>query len=111
MVTTSVLFIEVNLSGVNFTNIHTTKYISLKDDIKPTIFIPIRITETNETCLDKIFTDVDNFETIIVDHELSGHTSQVISLKYLIVLIRKQPMKLKRKFNKNSVINFKNIIH
>ena len=50
-------------------------------NIKPTIFCPTRITDTSETCIDNIFTDIANGHVKVCDSDISDHTYQILSLK------------------------------
>lgn len=74
--------------------------------IRPTIFLPTRVTNTSESCIDNIFTDWECCDVAVVDNDLSDHTYQIAYLG-VATNISSPPMKLVRPINQRSLQTFR----
>lgn len=77
-------------------------------NIQQTIYQPTRITATTATCIDNIFTNMEeSYETRVIQTHISDHTAQQISFKIGNRLTKKT---YKRIYSLENIQNFKQIL-
>ena len=95
------------LPGCRDRNGGPLKNLLLEFNIKQTVFIPTRITNNSETCIDNIFTDIDGCVSAVFDNEISDHTYQILDLKLIKNNVQDTAMELKRKYSAGKINLFK----